>query len=344
MERKLASVQRVLAIEPIANADAIELARINGWQCVVKKGEFSPGDPGVYFELDAVPPDTGNFQFLWTPKGAALGSVTRPASARIRTIRLRGTLSQGLLLPLNRLGVDASTPEGTDLTARLGVGKYEPPLPAGMGEARAPFPGLVPKTDEMRVQSMLAVIEELRGLPYVITQKCDGTSSTFLIDPRDGEFHACGRNWSIADGDNAYWSVARKYGLVEKLRAHAGRYAIQGEICGPGVQANPLGLPSLTWLGFSAFDLVERRFLGHDEFAALTTDLQVPIVPVIETGPSFAHDLASLLLLAEGVYPGTANEREGVVVRPLAPRPSEALGSRLSFKVISNRYLLKERD
>jgi RNA ligase (TIGR02306 family) len=208
MDRKLASVQRVIAIHPIAGADAIEAVQIQGWQCIAKKGEFSIGDRGVYFEIDAIPPDLPPYQFLWTPKGKANGSVPRPAKARIRTIRLRGCLSQGLFMPLAVAGVPEDTVEGTDVTALLGVGKYEPPLPAGMGEARTAFPRRVPKTDEIRAQSQPEVLSELAGQPYVITQKYDGTSATFLINPDDNTFHACGRNWSILRGDNCYWSLA----------------------------------------------------------------------------------------------------------------------------------------
>lgn len=345
MERKLASVQRVLDITPIPGADAIESARINGWQCVVKKGEFAVGDLGLYLEIDAIPPETAAFAFLWTPKGAPPGAAPpRPPNLRIRTLRLRGSLSQGLLLPLVAAGVASDTREGEDLTAALGVTKWDPPLPAGMGSARGPFPRVVPKTDEIRVQSMPAVLDELRGQPYVVTQKYDGTSSTFLIDPLDDTFHACGRNWSILPGDNCYWSVARKHGLEERLRATGGRWALQGEVCGPGVQKNPLGLPVLSLFLFNAWDLVEHRHLDHDELVALGAELGVPTVAVIEEGPSFAHDQASLLALAEGKYPGTSNEREGIVIRPRRATWSPTLRGRLSFKAISNRYLLAERD
>lgn len=343
MERKLASVQRVLAVESIPGADAIEAVRINGWQCVTKKGEFNVGDRGVYFEIDAVPPDAPAYRFLWTPRGAEPGTVARPEKMRIRTLRLRGCLSQGLLLPLEAAGVPADAEDGTDVTALLGVGKYEPPLPAGMGDARGTFPRAVPKTDEIRVQSMPAVLDELRGKPYVITQKYDGTSATFLIDPDDGTFHACGRNWSILPGGNAYWSVAERYGLEAKLRA-LGRYTIQGEVCGPGIQKNPVGLKQVSLFLFNAWDLIDHRHLDHDDLVALAAELGVPSVAVIEAGDQFAHDQASLLALAEGLYPGTTNEREGIVIRPRITAYSPTLNGRLSFKAISNRYLLKERD
>ncbi len=344
MKRKLASVQRVLAVVPIVGADAIEAVKINGWQCVVKKGSFAVGDRGVFFEIDAVPPDAPVYRFLWTPKAAQPVEGARPTTFRIRTMTLRGCLSQGLFLPLAEAGVEADTPDGEDVSERLGVTRYDPPMPQGAGELRAAFPARVPRTDEERVQSAPAVLDELRGHPYVITQKCDGTSSTFLIDPDDETLHACGRNWSIREGDNVYWAIARRYDLDAKLRSKSGRYAIQGEICGPGIQKNPLGLKGPQLFVFSAYDLTEARFLDDAAMRALAAEMELDAVPVVESGERFSHDLASLLALAEGVYPGTKNQREGVVIRARDERFSPTLNGRLSFKAISNKYLLGERD
>ena len=229
MQRKLASVQKVLHIESIANADAIELVRINGWQCITKRGEFAPGDLGVFFEIDAVPPDAPLYWFLWTPKTATPDDpvAPRPNTFRIRTMRLRGALSQGLFLPLAAFPTIGDVREGDDLTEVFGVGKYEPPAPIGMGDYRAPFPPMVPKTDEMRVQSVPQVLDELRGLPYAITLKVDGTSATFVIDPRTDTFHAASRNLSIKDGDNLYWNAARS-GDIEAVLRRNPNFALQG--------------------------------------------------------------------------------------------------------------------
>lgn len=346
MERKLASLQRVLGIEPIPNADAIELVKINGWQCVTKKGEFQPGDLGLYLEIDAIPPDREIFRFLWTPRpkdGEELGPVERPAKFRIRTLRLRGALSQGLFLPLAAFPELAGLSEGADVTTLLGVGKYEPPVPVGMGGFRAQFPGFIPKTDEMRVQSVPQVLDEMRGRPYVLTLKYDGTSSTFCIDPRDNSFHACGRNFSIADGPNLYWHMARRYNIEEVLRQNP-RYALQGEIVGPGVQKNPLNLKEVSLFVFNVYDIEAARYLDHDNMQAFLAQAQLPVVETVERGSSFAYDLEDLLRLAEGKYSGTQNEREGIVIRPLTEARSEVLGGRLSFKAISNTFLLKEKD
>ena len=349
MERKLASIQRVLQIEPIANADAIELARINGWQCVTKKGEFQVGDLGVFLEIGAVPPDREPFRFLWQrkPKEGEIApeKTEKPANFRLRTMKLRGALSQGLLLPLSAFDL-GEIGEGDDLTAILEVSKYEPPVNAmrgGESDFRAPFPNFIPKTDEMRVQSVPEVLDEMRGLPYVATLKYDGSSGTFCIDPRDGDFHVCSRNQSVKDGDNFYWRVARKYDLETVLR-RAPNFAIQGEVCGPGIQKNRLGLKEIALFVFNVYDIQNARFLPHDDAQRWARENGLTPVEVVETGESFAHNQESLLSLAEGKYANTSNEREGIVVRPRHETVSAALAGRLSFKAISNRFLLKEGD
>ncbi len=341
MRRKLASIQRVLDIVPILKADSIELVRINGWQCVTKKGEFRVGDLGVFFEIDAIPPETEPFLFLWMPKNAQPGeAVVRPAKFRIRTMTLRGALSQGLFMPFSTFGLEGVT-AGDDVTERLGVGKYEPPPPAGMGEWRGPFPQIISKTDEMRVQSVPDVLQELKHRPYAITMKYDGTSSTYLIHPQTAEFHACSRNQSIRDGANLYWEMARQYDLEAVLR-RSPHLAIQGEIVGPGIQKNPLGLKKRELFVFSVFDLQSLQFLGHDETRTALAMMGLSAVETLERGDSFDYSQQQLLALAEGKYPGTTNEREGIVIRAIPETFSPTLSSRLSFKAISNRYLLKE--
>ncbi len=344
MERKLASIQRVLSIEPIPNAEAIELVKINGWACVVKKNEFGVGDLGAFFEIDAIPPDTDAFRFLWTPKTAAPGEmVERPAKFRIRTMKLRGALSQGLFLPLPALELSGAT-EGEDVTARLGVEKYEPPVSMIMGGlARGAFPSWLPKTDEMRVQSVPGVLDELRGLPFVCTLKCDGTSATFTLSPFDGEFHVCSRNLSLQDGDNVYWNLARELDLERTLRHRAG-LAVQGEVCGPGIQKNRLGLKAPGLFVFNVYDVTGARYFSDKEMREFCAANRLTPVEVVEQGEAFSHTQDSLLLLAQGFYSTTKNEREGIVIRPQQERFSPVLNGRLSFKAISNRFLLKEGE
>lgn len=253
--QKLASVVRVSAVTPLANADRIELAHVAGWRCVIKRGELNAGDLAVYLEIDAVPPDSDVFAWLWQLKNSP-ERVARPASFRIRTMQLRRTLSQGLLMPLDSVGVLGAN-EGDDLTAKLGVTRYEPPAPAGMGEYRGSFPSVISKTDEMRIQSMPELLNELRGRPFVAMVKMDGTSASFVMV--DGELHVCGRNFSIRECENLDWFVAHKYRLAEVLGAHA-HLAMQGEAVGPGIQKNPARLAEK--------DLFVFQHLRHSRRAA----------------------------------------------------------------------------
>lgn len=343
MIRKLASIQTVTTIEPIPGADAIELARIQGWQSVVKKGEFRAGERGVFFEIDAQLPDLPVFSFLWTPRHAD-APVARPANFRLRTVKLRGCLSQGLLLPLTAFldELPNELDNGLDLTGPLGVTKWEPPLPQ-TGDVAGPFISGVPKTDEERVQSAPAVLEELKGLPWIATVKCDGTSVTFGVDRLSGAFSVCSRNWALARGPSTAWRQVERYGIEALLAAHP-HLVLQAELVGPGIQQNRLDLKESDLRVFNVFDQDAGRYFDHDESAAFLEAHGLPMVPEIIRGDAFQHTQDTLLALAEGFYPGTNNDREGIVIRPLTERVSTTLAGRLSFKVISNRFLLKGSD
>lgn len=332
MRRKLASIQIIKSIEPIEGADRIVKATVMGWNVVVKRGEFEPGDLCVFFEIDALLPD-----------GPAWSEFMRPRNFRVKTAKLRGVLSQGLALPLDILTEEGAYELGEDLSTVLGVQKYEPPLPMG-GEFAGPFPGLVPKTDEIRLQSALGVLDELRGHDFYISVKCDGTSATYV--KQDGVLTACGRNWAIARGSNALWQVAERHALEERLPEGI---AIQGELCGPGIQKNRLGLDRVELFVFSVFDTRRGAYLSLDEMRAFVASLGLSTVPIErevrgDEARSFEHTLERYLAMANGVYAGTKNRREGIVVRPLVDRVSRTLGGRLSFKVLNNDFLLKDED
>ena len=330
MERRLVSIQTIDAIAPIPGADKIEQARVMGWTVVIKKGEFAVGDPCVFFEIDSVLPD-----------GPAWSEFMRARGFRVRTLKLRGVLSQGLALPVAILeGGDA--PREVDLRDRLGVTKYEPVLPDSR-EIAGPFPARVPKTDEIRLQSALGVLDEIRGQPFYVSTKCDGSSATYV---RDGDtFVACSRNWALAPGDNHVWRLAERYELARRLPVDI---AIQGEVCGPGVQGNRLGLTTHELFVFSVYDLRAGEFLPFDKFVAFCAEhglTTVPIERVVDGAEAAAYDhsLEGWLAASRGSYAGTTRHKEGIVVRPLVEQRSHALaGSRLSFKVINNDFLLEE--
>jgi len=332
MERKLVSIQRIDRIDAIAGADQIVKARVMGWDVVVKKGELAAGDLCVFFEIDSLLPD-----------GAPWAEFMRPRGFRLKTARLRGVLSQGLALPVSILS--GEIPEiGTDVRERLGVVKYEPPVSLASDVAGA-FPAGVPKTDEIRLQSALGVLDEIRGLSFAVTTKLDGTSTTFHVDA-DGVLSACSRNWSLAKSDSAPWKIAERHRLAEVIPREM---AVQGELCGPGIQKNRLGLSQVEWFVFDAYDVRGGKHLDHRELAAFCSERSLRTVPCEaivegEAAAGFDHTLTHWLTRTAGKYEGTKNRKEGIVVRPLSWRWSHTLGARLSFKVIDNDFLLKDES
>ena len=162
MERKLASVRIIKEIRPIKGADLIELAIIDGWQCVTKKGEFVAGDLGIYFEIDSFLPIEPEFEFLEKSSKRKMGELV---GLRLKTIKLRGELSQGLVLPykaVERFFIDNDNGQtfelGADVTDTLGVVKYDPPIPAELsGETKGNFPSFIKKTDQERIQNVFDI-------------------------------------------------------------------------------------------------------------------------------------------------------------------------------------------
>jgi len=341
MERKLASIQVIKEISPIEGADMIELARVLGWQCVVKKAEFKPGDPAVYIEIDSLLPVRPEFEFL--RKNCYRKLPDGAEGFRIKSIRLRGMLSQGILFPLSIIpaytaGAGGYNP-GTEVTAALGVVKYEIPVPAQLaGKVIGQFPAFLRKTDEIRLQAYPEVIEEFKGKEAYLSVKCDGSSMT--VYRHEGKFGVCGRNYEYAeDSENSMWQVARRYGLEEKLARCPAEYAIQGEICGPGIQKNPMKLSGPDIFVFDIFDIVAGRRLDLDEMLRLCGELGLKSVPVESLGV-FDHTVNQLLEMAKGQYAGTTSHREGIVIRPVKESYSAVLQGRLSIKVVNNDYLL----
>lgn len=330
MTRALAHIERISRIDPIPGADAIEVASVLGWKVVVKRGEFQPGDLAVYMEIDSVPPDEPVYRFLWK------NAEQRPNNYRIRTVKLRGQISQGILFPLSVVDAPESIKhvigiEGTDVTERLGVTKYEPPLPPGAGDIVGQFFDGVPKTDEERVQSETGqrLLAALQGRAYYITVKCDGSSMTVAM--HDGEPKVASRNYRLAPGDNPYYRAAERGGLLDFVRTYP-NLAVQGELVGPGIQGNRLGLTDHECRVFTIYD----RDMGQRLSWVEMQETGLSLVPLV-VGPTFGFGYGQddLLSLAEGKYDGTNNEREGIVIRSADPF------DQISFKAISNRFLLK---
>lgn len=334
--RKLARIETVLAIDPIPGADLIEVATVQSWRVVVKKGVFAVGQTAVFFEIDSLIPHR--------PWSAFLFKDTRELH-RLKTVKMRGVVSQGLLVPI------ADIPElagrewvsGDDVTELLDIKKWEMVLPAQLaGQVKGNFPHWLRKTDEERVQNVKNVIDEIRDIPIYVSQKMDGTSATYY--KHEGVFGVCSRNLELREeGGDSYWAMAKELDLPNKL---PDGFAVSGELTGPGIQGNKMGLAKKTLYLFNVWDIKNQKYLDHADFVAFTATLGVETVPMlsvnwIENKPATVDEW---LAYAAGIDYANGKPAEGVVVRPMVERYSPALDGRLSFKVISNRFLLKNSD
>jgi RNA ligase (TIGR02306 family) len=250
---------------------------------------------------------------------------------------MRGQLSQGLFLRLSLFPELEGCGEGEDVTEKLGVRKWYIPETSGAGGTiigDRPFG--IPASDEIRIQSAPELLDELRGKPYYITTKMDGTSG--IVYYIDGKIGCCSRNKEIKDeADALYWMPVYRYGLKEKLAAYGKNIVLTGEICGPGIQKNRLRLSETAWYVFDIKDWDSGSYVSYDRMLAICESLDVPAVPLEERGDSFSYTQEELLEKARGKYP-SGLDKEGIVARnSLSPKA-------VSFKVLNNDALLKEKD
>lgn len=348
--RKLASIQTVTEIKPIDGADAIEKIRVLGWWVVTKKGEYSVGDRVVYCEVDSLLPEREDFEFLrkscFRPALVEDGETVRPAGFRIRTIKLRKQISQGICFPLSILP-DGVEPElDREVTEELGIEKFTLPTPANMkGRIKGPFPGFLTKTDETRVQILEEVLERHRGSTFFMTEKLDGSSFTAFLN--DGEFGICSRNLWLDETDegNDLARLATKLELADRLRSMRDQLgfdvAIQGEVIGPGIQKNKYRLKEVELRVFNVFNIGTGRYLDLDAFNNAVETVELSPAPFLGT-VELDYTIDELVDISVGTSKlNEQSQREGIVLRPLVETYDETLGGRLSFKVINPKFLLK---
>ena len=356
--RKLASIVTIATAEPIPGSDRLDVVTMKGkgWRVVTGRGEFKPGDTAVYFEIDsALPADDERYAFLrdrclrsWTDKH---GKVLRQA-IRIRTVKLRGVISQGLVMPVALFPELAAIMNGYDEDEILKVEHFDDidaemkaaldaSRPQGFRRREGNFPSWIPKTDEERIQNLADWPDTLKGVLWEVTEKADGSSMTVFHAPSmrpEKPFGVCSRNFELErDETNAWWAAAVKYGIEGKLAALGREIAVQGELVGPGMNGNRDLLPEREFRVFRIWDVANGRYLGSTERRELCDRLGLPHVRVVAPAMDVFAELPSVdavLKFAEGTT-DRGHEREGLVFKEADceyPR---------SFKAVSNRYLLK---
>lgn len=343
--RKLASIQRVWKIESIDGADRIELAHVLGWQCVVNKGQFQPMDIAVYFEIDSFLPIRDEFEFMRSSSYKKTDIMGE--GFRLRTMRFRGQISQGLLLPVSQFPeIPKDADVGDDVTELLGVRKWEIEERATTGgTVIGTLPYDIPHTDETRVQEEPELIQAFTGLEYYISTKMDGSSHSIGID--ENGFHVTGHNYEYKDdGSSSFYKLvkAREYQtkMEDYMKALGMKtLTIQGELCAPGIQQNRLRLTKPEWYVFTIRENGKR--VGLKRMLQVCEALDITPVPIEEVGtdlPSKYPTVEALLSRADGEYPN-GGKKEGIVIRPTEPVFCPLISASLSMKVVSNKYLLK---
>lgn len=334
-ERAMATIRKIDSIDPIDGADAIEVATVGGWKVVVKKNEFKVGELAVYFEIDSwVPTELAPF----LTKGTEPREYNGVKGERLRTVKLRGQISQGLLLPLEPTckNIESLLLEDLDVSIPLNVQKWERPIPAQLaGQVRGNFPALVPKTDQERIQNLSKQFDEFMLDSWSVTEKLDGSSCTFYLDDED-QFHVCSRNLDLKeDENNSFWKTAKKYDIEGIMRRNSMKgMAIQGEMIGEGIQGNQYKVV----LDFYVYDMYNTKtgeYILPSQLKAACERLGLNHVPILAEGITLAgSSIQSILSEAEGKSRLNGSEREGIVFK------SESVHDR-SFKAISNKWLLK---
>ena len=335
MTRKMAWIVKIDQVDIHPNADLLDICTVGGWKCVTQRNQFSVGDLAVYCTIDSwIPTELAPF----LSKGKEPREYNGVRGERLRTVSLRKTVSQGLLLDrfvaLDKVG---EIHEGMDVSDLLNIVKYEPPVPACLaGKARGLFPSFIPKTDQERIQNLTTELSNwvALGLTWELTEKLDGSSMTVYVNADD--FGVCSRNLNLYDTEgNTLWQVAHRDNILMAIYDSRRNLAIQGELIGEAIQGNLYKIQGQSFYVFDIYDIDARRYLTPIErrdFCELFELLHVPVLcDDKDLGIGTVEDLLSWANDKSRLNPNV--DREGIVFK--------SNEEKVSFKAISNNYLLE---
>jgi RNA ligase (TIGR02306 family) len=355
LERKLATIRRIAEIKHIQGADRIVAYRVDGWWIVSQKDTFQVDDLCVFLEIDSFLPVREEFEFL--RKGCFKSTKNLGDGFRLRTIKLKGQISSGLILPISDFyelnGIQEAWQEGDDLTEILNIQKYEKPIPSNLqGLVRGNFPSFIPKTDQERYQNLRTYqLEEYSDIPFEVSTKMDGSSMTVYYNL--GDFGVCSRNMNLKDDaennfkelgqvENTYWKVARNLGIREELTNIGLNIAIQGELCGPGIQGNSQNLENHDLFVFDVYDIDMQRYFTPMERHVFISNMRAKGINIQHVSLTLVGVFDDKLFDADYIH-SLADEAKynGMPAEGLVFKANDG---KFSFKMISDQYLLNEKD
>lgn len=350
--RKLVTVRKINNILPIKDADIIEEVVVDGWSVVAQKGIHSVGDTVVYFEIDSFLPELDNRYESFMKFGTQEFNGVR--GHRVKTKRLRGVYSQGIIIPLHEFPEIVSPEFDTDYSELLGIAKYERQEVVGNGgDAKGNFPWFLRKSDQERIQNLYNKLtnSELIEEYFIGTLKMDGSSITVFHvsgDRYDNQgFGVCSRNQELKldldaplPDQGKFIQGAINSDLFNKAKrlgeGYDGNFAIQGELVGAGIQGNFEKFEQYEVFAYNIFDIDKQDFVSYAQFEEMASEVGLQTVPVVYEATQILHeDLKDILDLADGKGLRSAY-REGIVWK-------QVIGGNTQFKAISNKYLSKEQ-
>lgn len=313
------------------NADKLDLCKIRGWQCVAQREKYKTGDLALYIPIDSVLPETLVLKL----------GIEKMYRKRIRSIKLRGMLSQGMLAPLDILppgtypgprGFERRPTPGDDVTSLLGITKYEEPIPVHMSGVMLPQePYFFKYTDIENYKNYPNVFA--LGEQVVVTEKLHGSSGRAA--KIDGKLYVGSHNCNLKESEtNLYWRSAKLLHLEDRLQEGE---QVFWEVYGKGVQDLTYGESGIN---VAVFDFMKKgQYVDYLDFAQITTDRGWLTVPKLFAGewnpetPSYAQGNSAHC---------PSQIKEGVVVKPLKERHSDLLQGRCITKIIGDQYYLRK--
>ena len=357
--KELATVVIIKELNPIPNKDRIELVVFEdfGYTCIAEKGIHKIGDNAIFIREGSIVPDIeifdwmANFKFRVKPKSFTIRDDEDFVVDKI--------YSQGILMPFYIIEqhfekeankkyegtttychIDLFWEQGKDVTDILGIKKYIPPPQKGEGMGnmlqKGDFPThLVSKTDEDRLANKMRSLEELDGLEVIARVKMEGSSITLYKE--DGELEVCSRNTILKEVEgNKFWIAANRYNLKETMPEDI---IIQGELMGPGIQKNKLGLTEVDFYVFNVYDKNTRELWSDGSVIAICEELGLKICPEVCWWEKFVLEFDTLQKLADTLKYENGVDAEGMVIRPVHHFISKVWRKNWSAKVLNRNYV-----
>lgn len=326
MSTLIVEITEITAISRHPNADNLDIAKVKGWECIVKKDAFKAGDKCIYVPIDAVLPM--KLSDNW-------GVTDYLHNGRVRTVKLRGVFSQGLVIPISLLPSGASTLNGTDIKKTLGITKYEAPMPMRMlGETAPEHPFFYKYTDIENLLNFPNILYEKEAV--VISEKIHGTN--FRAGCINGDFMVGTKNVRRKESENPdiYWQIGRMFNLPTITKTIMGNVILYGEIYGKGIQKLWYGEPRPTVRFFDVS--INGKFLDFFDFTEFCMKYHLPVAPTIAINTPWKESLKEFANKNSTI---ATHIREGIVIKPMKERYDAHIG-RVIFKHINKDYLLKD--